>query len=734
MTTIKTSYNRRSFLQVSSAAGGGMLLGFSFLAGCRSDVVEQKVAELVMPDTWFDMNGYIRIGNNGVVTILSPNPEIGQNVKTSMPMLVAEELDVDWKQVVVEQAGLDTKNFQRQIAGGSQSIRKGWKSLRTAGATARRMLMEAAAQKWTVPIEELTTESGVIHHAASSRTLGYGEVADAAASIAVPEEVVLKEPKDFKIIGKAIPNVDGPDLVQGKPIFGMDYEEEGMLYAMVTHPPAFGMKVGNYNQEEVAALPGITAVFDIETDFFGENRFAKNALKKNTMIAVVGDSTWEVMQARKQLKVDWVQSSKGESSRDHDAQLTAMLNQASEPLRKDGDFETAYRAAAQTIERTYTAPFLAHNTMAPMNFFADVTTTAARFVGSIQTPEMSAELLSEALAIPLENISIMMTRMGGGFGRRLYAGWLFESALISRKVGKPIKLIYSREDDMTKGTYRPAYKVRYRAALDKNNKLVAFHVKGAGAHGGPVWQNRFPAGAVPHYQAEDSSMETNISTGAWRAPKSNFIAGAEQAFIDEIAELAGKDPIDLRIELFEQAKSTPVGEENDYDPDRYIGVLNLVKDKSNWGKESPGIHRGVAAYYCHNSYVAQVVDIIKVDGKPKIQKVWCAVDCGTVVNPTGARNQLEGGTIDGIGIAMYGGMTFTDGKPDQSNFHDYQMIRHSDAPAEIETFFVDNGIEPTGLGEPGLPPVIGALANALYQATGQRYYDQPFSKQSALLG
>jgi len=287
---------------------------------------------------------------------------------------------------------------------------------------------------------------------------------------------------------------------------------------------------------------------------------------------------------------------------------------------------------------------------------------------------------------------------------------------------------------MTQGTYRPAYKVTYKAGLDEDGNLIAFHVRGAGTHGSPVFANRFPAGTVDNYLAENHSKESNISTGAWRAPRSNFIATAEQSFLDEVAEAAGKDPIDYRLQLFDRAIENPVGEKNDYDPERYAGVLKLIKEKSNWGSDTPGVHRGVSAYYCHNSYVAQVLDVAMEDGFPKVKKVYCAVDCGIVVNPEGAKNQIEGGIVDGIGHAMYSALTFTNGKPDQSNFDRYRLIRHSEAPEEIEIFFVDNGIDPTGLGEPSLPPIGAALANALYKATGTRLYTQPFSTQESLLG
>ena len=727
MTLIKTSHNRRSFLKISSAAGGGLLLGFSALAGCKREVLEEEIVNLVLPEKWFEMSGFIKIGDNGVVTIMSPNPEIGQNIKTSMPMLVAEELDVDWEKVVVEQAGFDNKKYTRQVAGGSQSIRKGWESLRTAGATVRQVLLEAAAKKWEVSAGELTTSMGNIHHEASGKTMSYGEIASAAAEIEIPKEVKLKDPKDFKIIGTPIANVDGRGIVTGKPLFGMDYEEEGMLIAMVENAPAFGSKLNGFNKDEIKSMPGITDVVELNTDFLASGRMA-NTFAKRSMMAIVGESTWQVMKAKKALKADWSTVSGGENSSDHERGLTDLLNKSPKVSRKDGNPEKAFAEAAQVIEKTYSAPFLPHNTMAPMNFFAHVSTDKARFVGPIQTPEWTVSFLSEALDMPKENIDIMMTRMGGGFGRRLYGNFAVEAGLISKQIGgKPVKLIYSREDDMTNGTYRPAYKVKYRAALDADNTLTALAIQGAGIHGGPVWADRFPAGSVDNYLAADSSMDSNISTGAWRAPKSNFIAGAEQSFLDEVAEAAGKDPIDFRLELFDKAKNNPAGKDNDYDPERYAGVLKLVKEKSGWGSEMSGVHRGVAAYYCHNSYVAQVMDISMVDGYPKIQKVWCAVDCGVVVNPTGAKNQIEGGVIDGIGTAMYGGLTFENGVAQQSNFNSYQMIRHNDAPVEIETFFVDNGIDPTGLGEPGLPPIMGALANALYKATNKRFYNQPFN-------
>lgn len=731
MTLVKTQYNRRSFLKASAAAGGGLILGFNWLVSCTSQPEEVITA----PDSWFDINAFLKIGDNGVVTIMSPNPEIGQNVKTSMPMIVAEELDVDWKKVIVEQAGFDAKKFTRQLAGGSQSIRHGWQGLRMAGATARRMLLEAAAKQWQVPVEELTTEAGLIKHEKSGQSIGYGEIASAAAGIEVPEEVELKDPKDFKIIGTSRKNVDGPKIIKGEPLYGLDIQREGMLIAMIEHPPAFGMKLKSMDATKAKAMPGIKDVITIHTEPEGFNRQWSDVNAFPELVVVVGNTTWEVMQAKKALIVEWEEASKLESSADHEATLTELVSKPTkEAARKDGNPEAAFKNAAKVIERTFSAPFLAHNTMEPMNFFADVREDGAELIGPIQTPEFLSRTVASVLGMTEDQISIMMTRMGGGFGRRLYGHFGTEAAVISQKMKAPIKLVYTREDDMTQGTYRPAYKVTYRAALDENNNLIGFHVRGAGTHGSPVFADRYPAGAVDNYLAENHTQESNISTGAWRAPLSNFIAYAEQAFLDEVAEAAGKDPIEFRLELFDRAIQNPVGKDNDYDPERYAGVLKLVKEKANWGQETPGVHRGVSAYFCHNSYVAQVVDVVMENNRPRVQKVWCAVDCGIVVNPDAALNQIEGGIVDGIGHAMYSTLSFKDGRPEQNNFHTYRLIRHSEAPPEIEAFFVDNGIDPTGLGEPSLPPVAAALANAMYKATGERLHEQPFVKNQAVLG
>ncbi|MBC9798661.1 xanthine dehydrogenase family protein molybdopterin-binding subunit [Sinomicrobium weinanense] len=752
MTIIKTTYNRRSFLKSTALAGGGMMLGFSWFVSCKPS--PEQVSN--MPREWFEINGFLKIGENGMVTIMSPNPEIGQNVKTSMPMIVAEELDADWKKVIVEQAPLNTSIFTRQLAGGSQSIRQGWDGLRMAGATARQMLVAAAARAWEVPAEEITTDNGTLHHKNSGKSAGYGEMASAATEIPVPEEVKLKDSKDFKIIGTSRKNVDGKKIVTGKPLYGLDYHKEGMLIAMIAHPPAFGLKLKSVDDAEAKAMPGIKDVLTIKTykDDYVRSMFDADAFQE--LVVVVGNTTWEVMNAKKALKLEW-EPFKGyeeafktysgddtfskkmpgglENTGVHMEKMDKFPAKQLKVARKDGDPEAAFKKAAKVIERSYTAPFLAHNTMEPMNFFAHVTEDKAELAGPVQTPEFMEQSVAARIGLPLDKIDIQMTRQGGGFGRRLYGHFVVEAAVISQEIKAPVKLIYTREDDMTFGNYRPSYHATYRAALDADNKLIAFHVRAGGIPESPLFANRFPAGAIDNYLAESWEMESNITVGAFRAPRSNFIAGVEQAFLDEVAETMEKDPIDFRLELLKRATSDPVGENNDYDASRYAGVLELVREKSNWKTENnTGVHRGVSAYFCHNSYVANVLEMVMKNNKPEVRKVYCAVDCGIVVNPIAAINLVEGGTVDGIGHAMYSQLTFKDGKPEQRNFDRYRLIRHEEAPKAIEVHFVESDEHPSGLGEPPFPPIMGALANALYKATGQRHYHQPFIAEKPVIG
>lgn len=740
MNNNKTTYNRRSFLKTSLLSGGGMMLTVGWLSGFKSaDQLPGSAEQSVT------LNGYIHILPDNRIKLICPNPEFGQNVMTSLPMILAEELDVDWKNVAVEMGPHDNIKLGPQFTGGSNSVRMYWKPLREAGAAARQMLREAAAQAWNVPASEVTTKAGVLSHA-SGKSAKYGEMATKAASLPIPKDLKLKAPKDFTIVKKPTKNVEGHKIVTGKPLFGLDYHVDGMLIAMIQHPPAFGMKLKSFDAAEALKMPGIKDVFSIKLyeDGFEQGGFDTRTF--NELLVVVGKTTWEVMNARKKLVAKWepagdikdIIGGRGgkrevivpgelESTASQIEKMQEYSKKPAQQLRKDGDPETAFKQAAQVIERTYHAPFLAHNCMEPMNFFAHVTEDKALLAGPLQAPGWAEPTLVKLLNLPAEKIEIQMTRMGGGFGRRAYSHYLSEAALISQKVKAPIKLIYSREDDMTYGIYRPMYTATYRAALDANKNLIAFHVKGGGIPEHPVHANRFPAGAVENYLAEGWQIASNITIGAFRAPRSNFNAAAEQSFLDEVAEAAGKDPIAFRLELLKRAKENPVGKDNDYDAARYAGVLELVRDKSNWGK--PGnekYNRGVAAYFCHNSYAAHVVDMVTRNGEPYVEQVFSAIDCGIVVNPDASINMVQGAVVDGIGNAFYGALTHKDGVAQQTNFHNYRMIRHNEAPKRIDVHFVQNEFDPTGLGEPPFPPVFGAVANALYKNKGRRFYNQPF--------
>lgn len=757
---VKTKFGRRSFIKRSALATGGFAIGFSWLYSCEQ--TPKMVLEL--PDEWFNFNGYLKIGDNGVVTIMSPNPEIGQNVKTSMPMIVAEELDMDWAKVIVEQAPLDTSLYGvpfiskiagqaeaprtgMQIAGGSNSIRSSWDALRLAGATAREMLLQAAAEIWGVAKDELSTENGYVIHEASGQKEHYGVFAAAASEVAVPEEVVLKDPSAYKIIGSSKKNVDGLKIATGQPLFGIDVMKEGMKIAVMIHPPAFGMTLKSFNADNAKQMPGVIDVFQIDAYLGDTQNSAFDIAAFRDLVVVVADTTWQAMQAKKAVQCEWVEADdvktkisffgresyfdfpKGlESTDTQNEKLNAAAKSEVQTARRDGNPERAFRNADRIIEKTYSAPYLAHNTMEPMNFFADVTAEKAHLIGPIQTPSIMEPSVAARLGMNPDQVHIEMTRMGGGFGRRLYGHFLVEAAAISQHVSAPIKLLYTREDDMSCGVFRPAYQATYRAAIDKNNVVTAFHVRAGGIPESPLAANRFPAGAYDNYLAESYTVKSNVTTGAFRAPRSNFIAGAEQSFLDELAEAIGKDPVDYRLELFDRAIKDPVGDRNDYDAKRYAEVIRLAKEKSNWGTQKEGVHRGFAAYFCHNSYVADVVDLKVEKGQTIVENVCVAVDCGIVVNKDAAINLVEGGTVDGIGTALYSGLNLKQGAPQQTNFDRYRLIRHAEAPKAIEVHFVNNGMSPTGLGEPMYPPVMGALANAMYQATGRRLYQQPFAQ------
>ncbi len=701
------SVSRRSFIKTSALAGGGILIGFNLFQACKPEAAPPvDIAQL----NFNDFNAFIKIADNGMVTIFSPNPEIGQGVKTSMPMLIAEELDVSWDNVHVVQGALDTKNFTRQVAGGSQSLRQGWEPLRQTGATARQMLINAAAAKWGVDPSTCTTKNGVITNGNGDK-LGYGEVVKEAAALEVPDNVVLKDPKDFKIIGTDAGNVDIDKITTGKPLYGMDYKEEGMVYAVVLRPPSFGKELESFDATDAKSISGV-----------------QDVIRFGNKVAVLANNTWAAMKGKKALKAVWTSDSELESTEKHDKILTGLLDgKEFTTLRADGDVKKAFAQADQVIERTYESPFLPHNCMEPMNFFADVTADKVRLVGPIQTPARTAQRVAELLERDPQQVSVDMTRMGGGFGRRLYGDFALEAAEISKLAQKPIKVVYSREDDMSAGIYRPSIKYRIKASV-KDGNITGYHLKEASVNSNMygLIPNFFPAGAIENYQVDVANYDSDITTGAWRAPYTNFLSFAEQSFFDEIAEILEVDRIKLRLDLLQKVKGT-TDDRIQYSPERLENVIKVAVDKSGWGNAKEGVYQGFSAYYCHNTHVAEVADVVLENDIPVVKKVTCIVDCGIVVNPLGAKNQIEGGVIDGVGHAMYGDFSFKDGAPVDTNFNTYRLIRINETPV-VETHFIESDIAPTGLGEPTLPPAGAAVANAIKAAKGIRLYKQPFVK------
>ena len=723
------NFSRRNFLKTSILASGGMLIGFNLLKACKPEAVMPVDIESL---NFNDFNAFIKISNDGYITVFSPNPEIGQGVKTSMPMIIAEELDVEWSKVNVIQGVLDTKNFKRQIAGGSQSIRSSWDAFRQTGATAKQMLVNAAAIKWNVDASTCKASKGIITNANGDK-LGYGEVVKEAALLEVPEDVKLKEIKDYTIIGQEIVNVDMDKIILGKPLFGLDYKAEGMVYASVLRPPIFGQKLESFDASEAKKINGVLDVITIGEKVRKYIQLGKKnwtfKLSETDKVVVIAENTWAAIKGKKVLSAIWLDDTKLESTEDHDNILTKILDTKKSNIRReDGNVEKAFSTADKVVEKTYHSPFLPHNCMEPMNFYADVTADKIHLVGSVQTPEYAAAVVADMLGYDVNNVHLEMTRMGGGFGRRLYGDFVYEAAEISAVIKKPVKLISTREDDMTTGIYKPSVKYRIKAAL-KDGKVTSYHLKEA-AIGSNMYgsiPNFFPAGCIPNYKVETGNYKSNITTGAWRAPYTNFLAFAEQSFFDELAIELNVDPIQLRIDLLQNVKETD-DKRIEYSGQRMEDTIKLVREKANWGETPEGVYQGFAAYYSHNTHVAEIAEIELKNGLPIIKKVTVAVDCGVVVNPSGARNQVEGGVLDVIGHAMYADFSFKNGKPEHENFDSYRLIRMNETP-QVEVHFVKNNLSPTGLGEPGLPPAGGAVSNAINAALGKRMYKQPFVKE-----
>ncbi len=727
--------SRRDFLKLTGLAGGGFALAFYIRTGR-----DAAAADAAMGGD-FSPNAFIRIAPSGKVTIVSKQPEMGQGVKTSLPMIIAEQLEVPWKSVTIEQGDFDTPKYGNQSAGGSQSTPTNYDNFHLLGATARTMLVEAAAQTWGVPAAECRAENASVVHS-SGKQLTYGQLAAKAASLPVPakEAVKLKAAKDFKLLGTRVPQVDSVKIATGQPLFGIDVKLPGMSYAVYEKCPAFGGKVVSANLDQIKMLPGVKDAFVLE----GTNDV------KGLMpgVAIIADSTWAAFSARKQLKVQWDEGKVAEQS--WDGFVAKARADAAKPgaktLRKDGDVDAALAGAAKVVEAEYVYPFISHANLEPQNTTAHWKDGVMELWSPTQIPGAGAAMVNRVLGVPSDKIKLHLNRAGGGFGRRISADYLIEAAAIAQKVSGPVKLTWSREDDLRHDHYRPGGLHFLKGGIDAQGKVVAwknhFFTFGQGGNpgsGGSLSGDEFPGRWVANYQAEQTMFETGWPMGPWRAPGSCVFAWVIHSFIDELAHAGGRDPLELRLELLGAKDDMPPGGGSQgkgggggYNVARMRNVLKFAAEKAGWGKKkfAKGSGAGIAFHFSHRGYFAQVAEVsVSREGQLKVDRFVTGVDIGAqVVNLSGAENQVEGSVIDGLGVLMMQELNIERGRVVQSNFNDYPLIRITDAPAKIETHFLKTNYPTTGLGEPALPPVAPAICNAIFAATGKRVRQMPLTR------
>ncbi len=742
--TINTS--RRFFLLASAAGGGLMLAGCVTAAGDTTDGAPALAATPAKPAAPpVDMNNFVAIAPDGTIRIMNKNPEIGQGIKTMLPMLIAEELDADWSKVTIEQGDADQAKYGNQIAGGSFATPNHWVPQRQVGAAARLMLMQAAAARLNVSIDELSTEPSMVVHTSTNKKIAYGDLVADAAKLTPPDPATLKmkDPASYRIIGKNMRNWDSPKIVRGEPIFGIDTVVPGMKYANFVKCPVFGGKVVSANIDEIKALPGVTDAFIVKAA-------APIPTKMGLLdgVAVLADDWWTAKEAAKKLKIVWDEGvSKDESTVSYDKQAADLAKKAPQTnLSKVGDAAAAMKTAAKTIEASYSYPFLVHAPLEPQNCTAHAKADGTVEVWApTQRPDMGANgafsLISTALGVAKEKITIHMIRCGGGFGRRLDNDYAVEAAAISKQAGNiPVKLIWTREQDMAHDPYRPGGYHNFKAGFDKSNNVVAFtnHFVSFGrpndagtmtilasANSPP---QEFPANYVPNHDYGQSLMMGGMPTGPLRAPTSNAVCFVHQSFIDEMAIAAGKDPLEFRLELL--AAPAPAGSaaRAGMNAARMAEVVKVVRDRSGWAnrKSLPkGVGMGTAFYFSHQGYFAQVAKVkVEQNGAWRVLKVWSVGDVGsTIINPTNAHNQVQGSIVDGIS-EMHQKITFDKGRTQQQNYFDMPLLRIDYAP-QIDSHFHPSNNSPTGLGEPALPPVLPAVANAIFAATGKRIRSLP---------
>lgn len=731
--------DRRGFLKLSAFGGGALVVGFYLKSGSSVLAAEAVNASAGAPAAAaFEPNVFIRIAANGAVTIVSKQPEMGQGIKTSLPMIIAEELEVNWKDVTVEQADLN-KKYGGQSAGGSTSTPNNYDNFHRVGAVARTMLIEAAAQTWGVPAKECYAADAAVHHQPSGKKLGYGELVAKAATLPVPDakSVVLKDPKDYKLLGTRVTGYDNPKIVTGQPLFGVDTKVPGMLYAVYEKCGAFGGKVVSANVDQIKTLPGVKDAFVIEG--------TSNLGGLMPGIAIVGDSTWAVFSARKQLKVTWDEGKVADTGWEKFVTQARELSKkpGEKTSRKDGDVDKVFAdSSAKVIEAEYLYPFISHTNLEPQNTTAHWHDGMMEVWSPSQNPASGEQAIARTLNIAPDKILTHLTRSGGGFGRRLSADFIIEAAAIAYKVPAPVKLMWQREDDLRHDQYRPGGIHFLKGAVDASGKLAAwqnnFFTFGNGGNpgsGGALSGDEFPGRWVPNYLQYSTTFETGWPMGPWRAPGSCVFAWVIHSFIDELAHAAKRDPYEFRMELLGDKDIMPGSGGNgrgDYNVARMRGVLQLAAEKADWGKKTfeKGRGAGIAFHFSHQGYFAEVAEVsVSKDGQLKVERVVAACDVGRqIVNLSGAENQVQGAIVDGIGTMMFQELNIERGRVVQSNFHEYPMIRMPDAPAKIEIHFRKTDYNTTGLGEPALPPIAPAVCNAIFAATGKRVRQFPLSR------
>ena len=726
--------DRRSFLKMTATAGGAFVLGFYGSPDAFGQPPRRfnTVAPLA----------FVRIAPDGKVTIMAKNPEAGQGAKTHLPMLIAEEMDVDWKDVRVEQAGVNDKLYGFQFLGGSTATPVNWDPLRRVGAAWRLMLVSAAATTWGVPASECTTKAGHVLHSASGRSAGYGELAPKAAAVAPPalDTVKLKNPAEYTIIGNSQRGVDTAAIVRGEPIFGIDVELPGMLHAVLQKCPVFGGKVKTANTEEIAKMPGVRKVMVVEGTLTSDPILPLNP-GIEPAVAILADTWWQAQSARASLRVEWdFGSGTFQSSTTFAQQAAQALQQPfGQVVRQYGDVNASLQGAAKVLEATYAVPFLPHNTLEPQGSTASFQPGKLEIWSTTQDPATLRRLAAQMTGIPEAAVTAHIVRAGGSFGRRFVNDADMEAVWLSKQMGKPVKVTWSREDDMAHDSYRPAATIALKAGLDAAGHVVAWHEHfvtfGEGKRtivSGDIDAHDFPAGYIPAYELGMTIASPFRSrTGPLRAPGVNGRVFILQSFLDELAAASGRDPLELQLELLAQ-KAAPGFEvqpdrPSSLNPERLRGVLEMVAEMSNWRTRTKqsGRGMGIAAFFCHLSYFAEVAEVsVDAQNRITVHQIWAAGDVGShVINPRAAENLAFGGIVEGL-TQMEQEITFTGGSVVQENFDEQPLMRMRQSP-KIEVRFRKTEFAPTGLGEPMLPPAIPAVTNAVFAATGKRIRTLP---------